>query len=55
MSVLINSRIRWPPIPPRLLDDQGCPGRHGPSPLEPAHLQGYPSQVSRVPLYQRTY
>ena len=43
---LIISRIRWTPIPPRLLHDQGRSGRHGPSTLQPAHFQGYPSQVS---------
>jgi hypothetical protein len=48
---LTISRIRWTPIPPRLLHDQGRSGRHGSSSLQPAHLQGYPSQVSSSPSY----
>jgi NAD(P)-dependent dehydrogenase (short-subunit alcohol dehydrogenase family) len=48
--VLTISRIRWTPIPPRLLHDQGRPGRHGSSTLQPAHLQGYPSQVGFIHL-----
>lgn len=41
----VTSGVRRTTLFARLLDDQRSPSCHGPSPLEPAPLQGYPSQV----------